>query len=132
MVQAGGSTGSGSGGATETPVNYTGLIIDCKGLGLRPAMAPQVIDEKGEEVYGSKFVSREYAIDIGMGGYEKDMGRARTNSRVTDNPLLIKAIGISGQNKTDVIVANGDALQVHNAAANDNFLQRCRVVFVLD
>jgi hypothetical protein len=134
LVQAGGggSAGSTTAGGTEASIQYTGLIIDCKGLGLRPAMAPQIIDEKGEEVYGSKFVSREYAVDIGMAGYEKDMGRARANSRVTDNPLLVKGVNVTGPNKTDVVLSNGDAVQVHNAAANDNFLQRCRVIFVLD
>jgi hypothetical protein len=67
-----------------------------------------------------------------MVGYEKDMGRARTNSRVTDNPLLIRGSSVSGQNRTDVVLTSGDAMKVHNAAANNNFLQRCKVIFVLD
>ncbi len=117
----------GSGGSA-----FTGLIIDARGLGVRPAMAPKVVDNQGDEVYGSKFVSREYAVDIGMVGYEKDVVRARANERVTDNPLVVKAVQASGPNKTDVVVSSGDAQKIHGAAASMNFLQHCKVMFILD
>jgi len=111
---------------------YTGLIVDARGLGLRPAMAPKVLDEQGEEIYGSRFVSREYAVDIGMAGYDKDINRARSNERVTANPLIVKGLKASGPNRTDVVIAAGEAARIHAAAADMNFLQRCKVMFVLD
>jgi hypothetical protein len=111
---------------------FTGLIIDARGLGIRPAMAPKILDEQGNEVYGSKFVSREYAVDIGMVGYEKDVNRARTNERVTDNPLIVKGVQAGGPNKTDVIISAADAGTIHGAAASMNFLQHCKVMFILD
>ncbi len=127
LIQAGEGTGSQSGG-----ILYTGLIIDGRGLGIRPAMAPKVLDSNGEEIYGSKFVSREYAVDIGMVGYEKDINRARLNERVADNPLVVKGIEARGANMTDIIINSTDAMQIHNAAANMNFLQHCKVMFILD
>jgi hypothetical protein len=111
---------------------YTGLIIDATGLGIRPAMAPKIVDERGEEIYGSRFVSREYAVDIGMVGYDKNLNNARYNERVAGTPLEIKAIKAQGPNKTDVVISNADAMKIHNAAANMNFLQQCKVMFVLD
>ena len=111
---------------------YTGLVVDARGLGLRPAMAPKVLDDRGEEVYGSRFVSREYAVDIGMVGYEKDLNRARMNERVADNPLVVQAVEAGGPNKTDVVISSADAMQIHNAASNMNFLQHCKVMFLLD
>ena len=122
----------GGGGEVQGSGVYTGLVIDCTGLGLRPAMAPKVMNEQGEEIYGSRFVSREYAVDIGMAGYEKDVNRARMNERVADNPLVVRAIETAGPNKTDVIISTADATKVHNAAANMNFLQHCKVMFILD
>jgi len=110
----------------------TGLVVDARGLGVRPAMAPKVMDEQGQEVYGSKYVSREYAVDIGMVGYEKDIERARTNERVTNSPLIVKAVKASGPNKTDVVVSSADVARIHGAAGNMNFLQHCKVMFVLD
>jgi hypothetical protein len=124
--QGGMSTSAAAGGI------YTGLIIDARGLGLRPAMAPKVVDEQGEEIYGSRFVSREYAVDIGMVGYEKDINRAQSNERVTNNPLIVKGLKVSGPNKTDVVIGADAAASIHNAAANMNFLQHCKVMFVLD
>ncbi len=126
LIQTGEGTGMQSGGV------YTGLIIDGRGLGVRPAMAPKVLDDSGEEIYGSKFVSREYAVDIGMVGYDKDINNARLNERVKDNPLIVKGIEASGANMTDIIIGRTDAVQIHNAAANMNFLQHCKVMFILD
>jgi hypothetical protein len=124
---------SGSGAASGSgSTAFTGLVIDARGLGIRPAMSPKVVDDQGDEVYGSKFVSREYAVDMGMVGYEKDLNRARSNERVTDNPLVVKAVKASGPNKTDVVIALADAQKIHGAAASMNFLQHCKVMFILD
>ncbi len=111
---------------------YTGLIINCKGLGVRPAMAPKVVDENGNEIYGSKFVSRQWAVEIGMVGYDKDVNRARQNDRVTNNPLVVNAVRASGQNKTDVVISSADAALIHQAATNQNFLDKCKVMFIVN
>ena len=130
LIQAGAGTESAAG--TGGSMVYTGLVIDGRGLGIRPAMAPKVMDDRGEEIYGSRFVSRDFAVDIGMIGYEKDLNRARMNERVADNPLVVKGVKSSGPNKTDVIISSADAVQVHNAAANMNFLEHCKVMIILD
>jgi len=111
---------------------YTGLVIDAKGLNLRPAMSPKILDESGEEIYGSKNVSREWAVQIGMVGYDKDVNRARSDERVTDNPLVVKAVKVSGENKADVVVAAASAAAIRSAAASQNFLDHCKVMFVVD
>lgn len=111
---------------------YTGLIIDASGLGIRPALAPKVLDEQGNEVYGTGFVSRDYAVQVGVVGYEKDLTRAQTNERVAGNPLVVKALRATGKNKTDVVISNNDAQMIRNAAANLNFLQQCKVMIILD
>lgn len=122
------------GGTTTTLASgvYTGLVVDCKGLGIRPAMAPKIVDEQGNEIYGSKFVSREWAVEIGMVGYDKDINRARQNDRVTNNPLVIKGMQASGPNKTDVVISSADAALIHQASANQNFLDKCKVMFIVN
>jgi hypothetical protein len=116
------------------PMNqiFTGLIVDARGVGLRPAMAPKIIDEMGNEVYGTGFVSRDYAVQIGVVGYEKDINRAQQNERVTDNPLVVKGVKVSGSNKTDVVISNNDAQHVLNAGKNLNFMDQCKVIIILD
>jgi hypothetical protein len=118
--------------AATTGGAFTGLVIDAKGLGVRPAMAPKVLDESGQEIYGSKYVSRDYAIQIGMVGYEKDVNRARGNDRVAGNPLIVKGLKSSGPNKADVVVSAATATAIRNAAASQNFLDKCKVMFIVD
>lgn len=110
----------------------TGIIIDARGLGLRPAMAPKVLDENGNEVYGTGYVSREYAVQIGVVGYEKDINRAKNDDRVKDNAAVIKAVKVSGTNQSDVVISNADAANVQAAGKNLNFMEQCKVMFILD
>lgn len=117
---------------TTTPGTYTGLIVDAKGLGVMPAMAPKVVDENNNEIYGSKVVSREWAVRQGMVGYEKDLDAARGNQRVTNNPLVVRAMKASGANKSDVMISNADAQRLQQATQYQNFLENCRVMFLLD
>jgi hypothetical protein len=126
--------GQGFPGFQAIPQNvvYTGLIIDARGIGVRPAMAPKILDEQGNEVYGTGYVSREYAVQQGVVGYEKDINRARTNERVTNNPVVVKGIKASGTNKNDVVISTNDAQQILNAAKNLNFMEQCKVMIILD
>ena len=111
---------------------YTGLIIDARGAGVRPAMAPKIVDEQGNEIYGSGFVSRDYAVQIGVVGYEKDVNRAKKNERVTDNPLIVKALRAAGSNKNDIVISNNDAQKIVSASKNLNFMEQCKVMVILD
>ncbi|MBN1996506.1 hypothetical protein JW935_03065 [candidate division KSB1 bacterium] len=124
---------SGAGGAQPAAGGaFTGLVVNAKGLGIRPAMAPKIVDENDQEVYGSKYVSREWAVQIGMVGYDKDVSKARANDRVTNNPLVVNGLRASGPNKADIVVSNADAANIRNAAATQNFLDKCKVMFIVD
>jgi len=111
---------------------YTGLIVDCRGMEVRPAMAPKIMNESDTEVYGSRYVSREYAIQQGMVGYGRNLDQAKTNDRVTDHPLIVKALRAEGPNHTDVVISNGDADMLHGVSENLSFLQKCRVMLIVD
>jgi len=127
LIQTGGESG-----AEAVDAVFTGLIIDGRGLGVRPAMAPKVLNETGEEVYGTQFVGREYAVDIGMAGYEKDINRAMSNERVTDKPIVVQAVRAAGPSKSDLVISDADAMKIHNATSNNPFLKYCKVMIILD
>lgn len=110
---------------------YSGLVIDCSAISLRPALSPKIVDQNGNEIYGSTKVSREFAVQQGMMGYLKDISKAKGNSRVGNNPYIIKAVAVSGANKTDIVLSNEDALKLNEIANNMNFLRECRVVAVV-
>ena len=120
-------TTPGAGGQT-----FTGLIVDARGLGIKPAMAPKVLNEDGKEVYGSAWINRDWAVREGMAGYLKDPLQAQQNPRVTDKPLLVKAIKASGDARVDLVISNADASMIHGAAQNLSFLEKCRVIILVD
>ncbi len=124
---------SGFGAAPGTAGQaYTGLIVDARGLGVRPAMAPKILNEDGQEVYGSAWINRDWAVREGMAGYLKDPAQAQQNPRVTDRPLLVKAVKASGDARVDVVISNADAATIHGAAENLSFLEKCRVIILVD
>ncbi len=111
---------------------YTGLVVDARGLSARPAMSPKIIDENGQEVYGSAFVSREYAVQQGMSGYAKDLTAAMGNQRVTDNPITVKGLRTEGPGRSDIVISNADASTLRSASENLSFMKKCRVMIVVD
>lgn len=112
---------------------FTGLVVDCKGLALVPAIAPKLLDEEGKEVYGAAFVSREWAVKYGMAGYVKNLEEALAQKeRIGEKPSSVKALKSAGAGKTDAVIAKKDADAIRSAAENLKFLSECRVVFVVD
>jgi hypothetical protein len=111
---------------------FTGLVIDARGLSVKPAMAPKVLSEGGQEVYGFSVVDRNWVIQQGMAGYAKDLPAAQAHSRVTDKPLTVKAVASSGTNKTDVVISNADAQLLLGSGQHLAFLEKARVMLVVD
>jgi hypothetical protein len=111
---------------------YTGLIVDARGLDARPAMSFKIFDESGQEVYGSAFVSREFAVQEGMSGYLKDLATAQSDSRVADNPLTVKGLRTQGIGNSNIVISNADASKIRSASEHLSFLKKCRVIIVID
>ncbi|GAB6271839.1 hypothetical protein KN63_04000 [Smithella sp. F21] len=111
---------------------YTGLVIDGRGLQARPAMSPKVFDENGSEVYGTLIVNKNYAMQQGICGYARDLTAAQSNTRVTNSPLTVKAVRAQGAGMSEFVISNEDAKLIRSAKQNLAFLQKCRVMVVLD
>ena len=104
---------------------YTGVIIDCTGLGLRPVMSPVIKAENGRPIYGYKNLDSDKIIQNGMASYarsEADAARAGTN------PLRLRAVSVDG-NANPVLSANdANRLLLENNASG--FLDATNVVFL--
>lgn len=110
---------------------YTGLIIDARGIGVQPAIAPKVLNEDGKEIYGVSFVDRKYAVSQGILGYGKDMAKVKADKRVGMSPLVVKALRASGTRRADLVISNSHANLIHGMSENLNFLKKCAVMVVL-
>lgn len=116
-------------GAAEA---YTGLLVDARGLGLRPALAPRLLDEQGKELYASEVLDRARAVEAGVAGYAKDMVAGSRQARVTDNPLIVKGIKASGDKATDIAIGSEGVNAIRQSEPASHFLQQGRVVVVYD
>ena len=126
-VDQGSSADSG-----PTSGGVTGIIIDGKGLGLRPAMSPRIVNQSGSVVYGPGQYSRDYAASNGVVGYAKSLEQAKADPRVQGNPLVIRGSSVSGSSAADLVVSNVDAGKIARADGSAGLLGNCRVMFVLD
>ncbi len=121
---------------SETPAlpeAYTGLIVDARGTGAKPSMVPTLIDEKGHEVFGSAYVSREFAVQHGLCQYIRLMpGEWSAFERVAPNPLRVKGLRTPKPDSCKIVISNADASRLRGTSAHLEFLKQCRVIIVLD
>ena len=105
---------------------YTGLIVDCRGLGLNPVMSPVIKNERGISIYGHKNLNYDQVVAEGMVGYAKSVNGA---SRAGSHPLMIKAKSLVDHNANPVIsVADANRILIENGATS--FLNNAKVVFL--
>ena len=113
---------------------YTGLLVDVRGLGLQPSIAPRVFSTAGHVIHGAATVDRSLATDYGVAGYNDDIDRAYTSERLGGeeaNPFVVRATGTAGLYSGDAILDNFDAVQVLQADEVGDFLAQGRVTFLL-
>lgn len=111
---------------------YTGLIVDARNTGVKPAMVPILMDESGKEVYSSAFVSREYAVQQGVCQYVRQAEGIADLPRVGPKPLIVKGLRAADGGGCNIVISNADASKLHGASAHLKFLKQCRVVIVID
>ena len=106
---------------------YTGLIVDCRGLGLKPVMSPVIKNADGESIYGHKNLNPDFVIANGMASYTTDINGG--TSRAGNNPLVVKAVQLQSHSSYPVLsVADANRVLIENKATG--FLERTSVVFI--
>ena len=115
--------------AEGEPAN-SAVIVDASGMSLTPALAPRILDERGNEVYGPASVRSEAVAERGVVSYRRSLEAARAEKEsVGENPLVVRAIEAKG---TDLVITNADASLLRGESRNLSFLAEGRVVFVVD
>ena len=114
------------------PAANTGLVINAKGVSVKAAMSPKIVDEEGRAVYGSKFVDKEAAIRQGIVGYSKDVNDAAGSERVRANPIIIKALRTVGARGSEIVISNADSAGLRDRSKNLSFLEATKVIIVMD
>jgi hypothetical protein len=113
------------GQAVATAGSSTGVVVDAHALKVSPALAPRIVDESGNEVYGPAKADPDKAKS-GLAAYSKDVATAEKDPRVGSQPAVVTAIGLANGSKSDVVISNDDARK-----ARDAKLAEGNVVFVV-
>lgn len=115
--------------STTAPVveamgNYTGVIVDCTGMGLKTAMAPGIYTPDHQVVYGLEHFSHDFVIQNGYVGYSNGFANV---SRAGSNPIVVKAVGLD---RVRPIISAEDATKILKENKVSHFLEDAKVVFV--
>jgi hypothetical protein len=113
-------------------VTFTGLVVNAKGLGVAPSLAPRIVDEKGKEVFGTATVTPDGVKDGGIANYTGAPEDAKKAELVGANPLVVKGLSLDKGSKTDIVISNADAEKLRDSAVDTSFLSEGKVVIVVD
>ncbi|NMO13857.1 hypothetical protein HPC49_05200 [Pyxidicoccus fallax] len=110
---------------SEGAPKYTGLVVDARGLGAKPVLAPRLLDGAGKALYGAAALSAESRAATGVAAWFNSLEAAKKATLVGEKPLVVKATGLKG---SDLVLSSDDAKAL--AEANTRFLAEGRVVIV--
>lgn len=114
--------------ASAAQGDYTGLVIDCRGLGLKAVMSPIIQNINGTKIYGHKNLDVDKIISSGMVDY---VTTPENISRAGSKPLIVKAIALDNFNSTPIVsIADSNKILIENHATK--FLKDLKVVFLFD
>ena len=115
--------------ATFNNSHYTGLIVDCSGLGLKPVMSPVIKNDSGQAIYGHQNLDYDKVIAYGMASYVRNASDMSAASRAGNNPIVVKALSVENHNAYPIVtISDADSILIANQG--DHFLDDCAVVFV--
>lgn len=80
----------------DARAKHTGLVVDARKLGMMPVLAPRVLDDSGQPLYGVETLSAEARRSTGVAGFFKSLEEARKSSLVGAKPLVLEAARLQG------------------------------------
>ena len=92
-------------GMKATDGRYTGLLVDARGLGVMPVLAPRLLDASGKVLYAADMLGPEARKDSVPARYFKSLDQATHATALGGTPLLVKAQKAQG---SDLVLADGD------------------------
>lgn len=110
-------------------ISYSGVIVDCRGLGLRTSASPVIKNENGKIIYGDKNLDFDLINEIGMAEYTTSI--QDSTARAGAHPLIVRAVKLDNFNCNPVL-SNNDAERVLLANGTSEFFKELKVVFLTD
>ncbi|MDY6933152.1 MAG: hypothetical protein SVZ03_02890 [Spirochaetota bacterium] len=115
----------------DTPIStyYSGLIVDGRGLNIKPMLFPSIYNDNGLEIYGRYYIKSQFACNFGMVSYCYSEEEAFNDKRAGKNPYFTVALK---EIKGCPVLSDKDARRIFSDKETINNLAECRVIFILD
>ena len=120
---------------TPEQAPYTGIVIDARTVGVKPALYPQLFDADGYLLYGPTMVNTQQAEFTTMVAYSRTLEKAAAMPRVGSNPLKLSAtsaIKASNGDTTDIILGSDASKAFRQATSQSDILAKSAIVIVIN
>ncbi len=112
-----------------SPTLYTSLIVDTRGLKIRPNLLPSIYNESGLEIYGKNFISGQDAVKHLSVSYTYTENEAMKHKKAGQHPFFCAALkNLNGS----PVLSDDDIRKVFSHKKNSAYLKKCRVIFIID
>jgi hypothetical protein len=118
--------------AASRDTDYTGLVIDARNTALNPQVMFRVEAENGTVVYDNTKALFQPAVDKGLVGFAPSIEKASTLPRIGEEPMVVEAVEVKGENGTVVVISNEDAAAINSQLAQTKVFRQAKVVAVID
>lgn len=100
--------------AAAAAANYTGVVFDATAFNVNPLLAPSIVSQSGQVVYGINSVAPAALAAQGGAGYYSSVQAAASDPRVGSSPLIVEVIGVSNGMP---VISDGDAAALQQMGA---------------
>jgi hypothetical protein len=113
----------------EISTLYSSIIIDVRGLGIKPMLIPSIINESGLEVYNKNFINPDDAVKYNVVSYVYTEKDAIKHKKAGKRPLFCAALKNLNGNP---VISDSDIKKIFSHKKNIEYLKKCRVIFIID
>lgn len=106
--------------------DYSGLLVDARGLGLKPTLAPSILNRNKEKMYGIGVIPSQVSSGSIADYLPGNIEHAKKHEKINDWPLVVKGIRVI--NESDVMIDNEDAQKL---VAIHDLLEQGKVAILL-
>ena len=110
-------------------LNPSGLIVDATDLQFTPVLAPQVAGSDGGLIYGPHTIARGYAQRYGVVGYRRSMKVAKSDKRIGQNPIIVRAARFE-KRSSRLVLSTQDTDKLMEVGNLTGLFQQGRVLIV--
>lgn len=118
--------------SSETPSNYTGVVVNAAGSGIKPCMSPNIYYKSGdtyELLYGPNDGRPRDANMHALVVWERTLTGASDNTRVTRTPFVVSATHLAKE-QSALAISEEDAQMIEKINKDAQLLEDGRVVVV--